>query len=311
MWSESTLKGFLSSSSGRSLVWAVWILAAVAAVATTAVVLGITRRVGDPVGVTDSFDEGVQTGGTVAARVGTSVIYHEDLPLIGIDDPSFLEVWAEDELLAGLARERGLENPRRSRLLQERVRQIYLRDELLSRTYGRIPFPDSVEVFRYMQSDSEAFMVERHYHQILVSSRQMADSVYGRLSRGENFQITAENLSIGQKAGIGGDLGFLTAGELMAYGIPEDAALADGLGQPSESTYGWHILMVTEERPLEDTVRVVRAVADDIHRSRMTAARDSLLEAASMERETYIDTLLLSRRRPAGPGAANYGGEDR
>lgn len=301
----------MSSSSGRSLVWAVWILAAVAAAATTVVVLGITRRVGDPVDVSDAFDDGVQTGNPVAASVGSSVIYHEDLPVIGIEDPSFLEVWVEDELLAGLAEESGLENPRRSRLLQERVRQIYLRDELLSRTYSGIPFPDSAEVFRYMQSDSPACMVERHYHQIILSSAQMADSVHGRLSLGENFQITAENLSVGQKAGIGGDLGFLTAVELMAYGIPRDAALLDGLGQPVESPYGWHILMVTEVRPLEDTSRVVRAVADDIYRNRMTSARDSLLEVASMERETYIDTLLLSRGRPAGSGAGSDGGEDR
>lgn len=301
----------MSSSSGRPLVWAVWILAAVSAAATTAVVLGITRRVGDPVNGAGTSEVGPQTDSPVAASVGSSAIYHEDLPVIGIDDPSFLEVWVEDELLAGLAREAGLENPRRSRLLQERVRQIYLRDELLSRTYRGIPFPDSAEVFRYMRSDSLAYMVERHYHQIIVSSAQAADSIHGRLSRGENFQITAENLSIGQKAGIGGDLGFLTAGELIAYGIPVDAALLDGLGQPLESPYGWHILMVTEERPLEDTVRVVRAVADDIHRSRMAAARDSLLEAASMEREIYIDTLLLSRGRPAGSGAASDGGEDR
>lgn len=301
----------MSSSSGRSLVWAVWILAAVAAAATTVVVLGITRRVGDPVDVSDAFDDGVQTGNPVAASVGSSVIYHEDLPVIGIEDPSFLEVWVEDELLAGLAEESGLENPRRSRLLQERVRQIYLRDELLSRTYSGIPFPDSAEVFRYMQSDSPACMVERHYHQIILSSAQMADSVHGRLSLGENFQITAENLSVGQKAGIGGDLGFLTAVELMAYGIPRDAALLDGLGQPVESPYGWHILMVTEVRPLEDTSRVVRAVADDIYRNRMMSARDSLLEVASMERETYIDTLLLSRGRPAGSGAGSDGGEDR
>ncbi|MFO8182609.1 MAG: peptidylprolyl isomerase [Candidatus Aegiribacteria sp.] len=301
----------MSSSNGRSLVWAVWTLAAVAAAATTVVVLGVTRRVEDPVDATGAYDDGVQTDSPVAASVGGSMIYHEDLPVIGIDDPSLLEVWVEDELLAGMARESGLENPRRSRLLQDRVRQIYLRDELLSRTYSGISFPDSAEVFRYMQSDSPAYMVERHYHQILVSTRQMADSVHGRLSLGENFQITAENLSIGQKAGTGGDLGFMTAGELMAYGIPRDAALPDGLGDPVESPYGWHIIMVTEERPLEDTARVVRAVADDIYRNRMTASRDSLLEVARMERETYIDTLLLSRGRPAGSGADSDGGGDR
>ncbi len=228
----------------------------------------------------------------VAARVDSSVIYREDMAIVGID-PSALEKWIEDELLAALAVQRGLENARKSRLLQERARQLYLRDELLSSIYRRIPFPDSSDVFRYMNSDSLAYLVERHYYQILVSNEEAADSIHERLALGESFQITAERLSIGQKAGIGGDLGFLTAGELIMYGVPRGHAVIEGLGNVTYTSYGWHIFLVDEIRPLEDTSRVVRSLADDIYRQRMVAARDSLLEIAASSREVYFDSMLI------------------
>ncbi len=214
------------------------------------------------------------------------------MAIIGID-PSVLEEWIEDELLASLAAERGLENTRKSRLLQDRARQLYLRDELLSSVYRGITFPDSSDVFRYMRSDSLAYLVERHYYQILLSNESSADSIHERLSSGENFQITAERLSLGQKAGIGGDLGFLTAGELIMYGVPWENAVIEGLGDVAVTSYGWHIFLVDEVRPLEDTLRVVRSLADDIYRERMDAARDSVLEIAALSRDVYVDPALF------------------
>lgn len=221
------------------------------------------------------------------------MIYNEDIAIIGID-PLLLEEWVQDELLAALAAERGLENTRKSRLLQDRVRQIYLRDELLASVYRGIPFPDSSEVFQYMSSDSLAYMVERHYYQILVSNEATADSIHQRLSAGENFQITAERLSLGQKAGIGGDLGFMTAGELIMYGVPRGYVVIEGLGDVTDTVYGWHIFLVDDIRPLEDTSRVVRSLADDIYRERMVAARDSILEIAASSREVYLDPMLIN-----------------
>ncbi len=221
------------------------------------------------------------------------MIYLEDMAIIGID-PVLLEEWIQDELLAALAVQRGLENTRKSRLMQDRVRQIYLRDELLASVYRGIPFPDSSEVFRFMRSDSLAYMVERHYYQILLSNEAMADSIHERLSAGESFQITAERLSLGQKAGIGGDLGFMTAGELISYGVPRGYAVIEGLGDVTDTAYGWHIFLVDEIRPLEDTSRVVRSLADDIYRERMIAARDSILEIAASSREVYLDPMFIN-----------------
>jgi len=268
-----------------------WILVAISVTVTVAVVIVINRRIAS-IGSSELFESGSRIDDRpVAARVDSSVIYMEDMAIAGID-PGRLEEWTEDELLASLAAQRGLENTRKSRLLQDRARQIYLRDELLSSLYRGIPFPDSSEVFRFMRSDSLAYLVERHYYQILVSDESTADSIHERLSWGENFQITAERLSIGQKAGIGGDLGFITAGELIMYGVPREHAVIEGLGDVTDTDYGWHIFLVDEIRPLEDTSRVVRSLADDIYRERMNAARDSVIEIAASNREVYLNPAL-------------------
>jgi len=261
-------------------------------IATVSVVVVINRRMASisSAGVVEVNNS--MENQQIAASVDSSVIYMEDMTIAGIT-PSLLEEWIEDELLAELAAELGYENVRKSKLLQDRARQVYLRDELLAYTYARIPFPDNTEVFQYMSSDSLAFMVERHYYQIIVANKSMADSIHQKLLWGENFQITAERLSIGQKAGIGGDLGFLTAGELIAYGVPVEQSVIEGLGDVISTNYGWHIFLVDEIRQLEDTSRVVRSLADDIYRQRLATARDSLLVMASAEKDIFLDSTLV------------------
>jgi parvulin-like peptidyl-prolyl isomerase len=283
----------LSISNKRNyLVIAIWVLSVVAIVATVSIVVVINKRINSVSSIEFIEIHSSMENQRIVASVDSSVIYMEDMAIVGIT-PSLLEEWIEHELLAEMACAQGFENVRKSRLLQARARQVYLSDELLSYAYARVPFPDSAEVFQYMRSDSLAFMVERHYYQILVANESMADSIHEKLSWGENFQITAERLSMGQKAGIGGDLGFLTAGELIAYGVPAEQSVIEGLGDVISTNYGWHILLVDEIRQLEDTSRVVWSLADDIYRQRLEAAKDSLLVIASAEMEVFLDLTLL------------------
>lgn len=242
---------------------------------------------------TQSIDGPVNASEDVAARVGESVLLRSDLVLAGIQGSS-VNQWVEDELLAELAVQRGLENLSLSRLVQNRARQLYLRDELLENAYSTVPFPGTSEVLEFMMMDSLHYMVERHYYHILLADRHLADSIYTRLSWGESFQLSAERLSIGQKAGLGGDLGFLTSGELTAMGIPREQAMINGLGDILQTEYGWHILLVDDIRPLTDTSRAVWTIADFMYRQRLEAVRDGLIQTAMENREVYIDSTLFN-----------------
>lgn len=275
------------------LIWTVWLAAAVAAAATVTVMLGVNRRAGTDA-MSEVLTEDSLQDREVAVSVDSTVLYMDEIRIAGAE-PAMAAQWIEDQLLADLAVQRGYENRVESRLIMDRARQLYLRDELLNRVYSSVPFPDSSEVWDLMSTDSAAYLIERHYFQILVANESMADSVYRRLELGENFQILAERLSIGQKAGVGGDMGYLTAGELMFYGIPENTAgLEEGYGEPVKTPYGWHILLVDDVRQMEDTARAVRSLAEGMYRNRLETARDSLVRLAAEQSEVYISPRLTS-----------------
>ncbi|MBD3278637.1 MAG: hypothetical protein GF388_10075 [Candidatus Aegiribacteria sp.] len=287
------------------LIWGVWLAAAVAVAATVTVMIGVNRRAGSEAH-SSVFEEDSLQDREVAVRVDSTILYMDEIRIAGAE-PAMVAQWVEDQLLADMAVQRGYENTVECRLIMERARQLYLRDELLNHVYSSVPFPDSGEVYDIMASDSAAYLVERHYFQILVANESMADSVYQRLELGENFQILAERLSLGQKAGIGGDMGYLTAGELMFYGIPANVALLEeGHGEPVESPYGWHILLVDDIRQMEDTVRAVRSLAEGIYRNRLEALRDSLVQLEVEQSEIYISPRITSE----GISEPNYQDQD-
>jgi hypothetical protein len=218
--------------------------------------------------------------GAVAARVDEAVLYVEDLPLLGLD-PADVREWSRDELLARAAEEEGLENPRVSRILQQRARQVYLRDRMVERLEGSLAVPTEQEALGYMRSHPDEFLLERHYYHILLADSALADSIHRRLAGGDNFQTTAQRVSLNQKAAVGGDLGFVTGGEVFLAGLPREAASLQGISPVYETPGGWQILMATDTRPLEDTTRVAAMVREYLFNQRLEAALDSVASGAS------------------------------
>lgn len=221
-------------------------------------------------------------GGEVAARVGDAFLYREDMALLDLDEQAVLD-WYRDELLARTAVDEGLENPAVSRLLQQRARQVYLRDVMLEHIGASVDYPTEQEALAYMGQFPDEFLLERHYFHILLADSATADSVHRRLSGGDAFQITAQRVSLSQKAAIGGDLGFVTGGELFLAGLPREAATLDGLGPVYRTPDGWHILMTSETRALPDStrVRVITALREHLFSQRLETAVETVVSAAS------------------------------
>jgi len=257
-----------------------------AAVALTAGVLaGSFLLAGRPVAGTSV--ERVEDDRVVAARVGGQALYLDEIRIVGTGAGP--EAWVDDELLAQLASESGLEDPTVSSFVQRRARQLYLRDELLSRTFSAIAAPTEEDAFVLMRTDSLLYMVERHYFEILLADSMVAESLLTRLRAGQSFQVAAENLSLGQRAALGGDMGFLAGGELTGRGLPGSVGRLEGLSGVTPSEYGWHIFLVNETRPLTDTARVVQSLCQVIETQRRGEAVDSLLSAARAGRDVEVD----------------------
>lgn len=258
----------------------------------SAVVLAATLVVAVPVLRSDyrrapSRESMSPVRGVVAARVEDAVLYREDMALLNLEEGAANE-WHRNELLARTAVEEGLENPAISRIVQQRARQVYLRDTILNRIAASLEYPTEQEALAYMGQYPEQFLLERHYYHILLADSALADSIHGRLAGGDSFQLTAQRVSLSQKAAIGGDLGFVTGGELFLAGLPREAAELDGLGPVFSGGDQWHILMVTESRPLENTSRVVSAVREYLFSQRFEAAVESVVADAARRYDSEV-----------------------
>jgi hypothetical protein len=252
-----------------------WIFTVVVAVATIFILLSFSGTAGNNEAVSDPGN----TGREIVATVGSHHLYASDIAATRAGEGA-VDMWVRDQLLACAAEEAGLENPAISRFVQERAKQLYLRDLMEEHIISSVDSPDSEEVLSYMQSNPELFLVERHYFQIIAADSSMAESLHVRLGWGQNFQITAQNFSLGQKAAIGGDLGFITGGEMLIQGLPMEIVLLDGLSEVVPSNLGYHIFKVSETRELTDSIRVMRSAAEALYNARIDDAVDSVLRAA-------------------------------
>ncbi len=267
------------------------LLPAVAVAVSVVVILGAFLLAGRSAAVDDGMpatgEGGADPDRHVAASVGDRCLYADEISLVGTGPGP--ESWVEDELLAQLAVESGLEDPVVSGFIQRRARQVYLRDLMLESALASVEEPTADEVMALMRTDSLLYLVERHYFEILTADSLAAESLRARISAGQSFQVTAENISLGQKAAIGGDMGFMVGGELTGRGFPAVTGRLDGLGGVVGSDLGWHIVLVTETRPLTDPARVVQSLSQVMLEQERLAGVDSLLDAARAVREGEVD----------------------
>ena len=223
------------------------------------------------------------------ASVGGRTLLRDQASLARLDSAG-VQAWVRDELLAQYAESLGITEPEGVRLAMLRARQVLLRDRLLTDVFEDVQPPGRREVLEIVASDSLTYGVERHFYQILVGDSAAAESIRARLDWGESFQITAQRMSMGQRAGIGGDMGFLTGGELVLRGFPDTLSRLEGLSPVCGSPRGWHIFLVTETRPLEDTARLVRSLSGPLYERRLQASLDSLVDVAAMTIDVEIDS---------------------
>ncbi len=264
---------------------AAWTAAVLAAAATLWVLLGSH---GSQEQLHREVDGTEVSRGNPVAVVGDYTLYDTDLALIRAGDGA-AEAWTRDQILACAAENAGLENPAVGAFVAARARQLYLRDLMVDSLIRSVEYPSIAVIHARMELEPQLYLIERHYHQIILADSAMADSVLARLERGQNFAITAVNISLGQKAGVGGDLGFVTGAEMLAQGLPMEIALLEGLSPVIESSLGWHIFSVSETRALQDSVRGVQSAGQIIYETRIQTAIDSVLSVAGEELSVEVE----------------------
>jgi peptidyl-prolyl cis-trans isomerase SurA len=188
----------------------------------------------------------------------------------------------------------------RNRMLVERVLQkdmarerVEVGDDELRKFYAenldRLPQrPEVVHlktIFMGFETSSNA----------AIAARQKVDALRARIVAGEDFAEVAKAESEDPSAPLGGDLGFVRPQDLREPAFAQAAGTLEPgqLSEPVMTTYGYHLIQVTEKRadsgevrlrhilvraqPSEDDVEEVFASANAIHADLKAAASfDSL-----------------------------------
>lgn len=172
---------------------------------------------------------------------------------------------------------------------RQRVGESILIEKVVYEAVGKALEPDDEELLRYFRGHAGEFSLgERlHLRQIVVRTREEAEALRVRVTKGESFMELARRHSLTPDAEQGGDVGTFSRGEMP----PEfNQAFNLDVNQVSpvvQSSYGYHLFWVIEKIPS-------RLVPFEEVR---TQVRDRMLQE---RRENAYKTWLKRLREKAG-----------
>jgi len=132
--------------------------------------------------------------------------------------------------------------------------------------------------------------------QIVVRDRETAQEIWNRLKDGEDFAALASKYSIGPEAIRGGDLGYLTRGEMPD---PLDETIfrlpVNKISPVVQSPYGFHIVKVSEIMParVKSFAEVKDEIIAEIRAQKEEAAYINWLNALKLAAVVKKDNTVL------------------
>lgn len=136
-----------------------------------------------------------------------------------------------------------------------------------SQTTELIPVRDGIHILKLVErkgGDQKAIVPQYQTRHILIqpsevvspeNAKQMIDSLYSRLQKGEDFAVLASTYSNDPgSARDGGSLGWVTPGMMVPEFDDKMKNTPKGqISEPFQSQFGWHILQVTDTRQQDMT----------------------------------------------------------
>ena len=173
------------------------------------------------------------------------------------------------------------------------------REKLIANLTAQIPEPDVVEIQTYYQQHQSEFRSgeEVRVRQILVNDEAIAKEIQQKLKAGANFGELSSEFSRAPNAKRGGEIGFVSRGEVPK--MFEDQIFRLQPGQVSEiigTDSSFHIFKVEERRPAG--MLDLQAAAPVIHaRLREERIRERLAQLVAASRRD-MTIAVLTRRLP-------------
>ncbi|HTZ38949.1 MAG TPA: peptidylprolyl isomerase [Syntrophales bacterium] len=136
------------------------------------------------------------------------------------------------------------------KIWSEELRKRLLLEKLVNQEVNSKIIVSDEEAMAYYQTNRNRYYSEETVHvaQIVVSTKEKADTVVKRLQAGEDFSKIAQEISTGPEASKGGDLGMFTRGVMpeafdrVVFSLPEGRT-----SKVVKSPYGFHVFKVLKK----------------------------------------------------------------
>lgn len=229
-------------------------------------------------------------------RVNDTVLTEDDLvnlmpegelaPLEIRDKRLFIKRWIETELLCQEALNRKIhKDPRVQARVKNQKRQFLSNHMLFLAMREKIKVtPEEIE--NYFDQHREEYVNEYRVKHILVNTREEAEEVIDLLGK-HSFEWVANRYSVDPEAGRGGDLGYLTKGNMIpAF---EEVIFDMKPGEVSgiiESDFGFHVIKMVGMREA-----LARVGLDDVKEQIMSSL---VMEKRKRFYSEFMDSLWSS-----------------
>jgi hypothetical protein len=232
-----------------------------------------------------------------------------DLSQLGPEVASaMLDQYVEETILSEYAATHGVEVP--AEQIAAAVRKeggstvLDKRDEmrrqtLLSRLSADVPDPSDADVRSFYEAHPDEFRNSEavRVRQILVHEENLANAINERLKKGESFEALSREHSLAPNAKRGGEIGYVSRGELPK--MFEDVIFALQPGQasaPIRTDSSFHIFQVDERRSA-GTVDLATAAPAIKIRLREEAVRQRVADVVASSRRD-MQVAVLTKRLP-------------
>lgn len=255
----------------------------------------VVARVGDRMLTLENFKRYLdRTTGTDLAQMGAEVA------------SAMLDQYIEEIMLAEYAAAHGIEVPAEtiassvrndpaSTVLEKRDEMR--RQKLIAQMSADVPLPTDADVRQYYDQHVTDFKSgeEVHVRQILVHDESLAGDIASRLRKGAAFEDLSAQYSLAPNAKRGGDIGYVSRGELPkmfedVIFLLKPGAVSDVIR--TDSTF--HIFKVDERRP-PGQVDIQTAAPVIRQRMREDTIRERMAQLIQKSRNDLQVTILTHR----------------
>ncbi len=231
-------------------------------------------------------------------RVGTAVLAGEDLktlvpederiPLTVDERREFVRRWVDTEIFYQEALRRGLKNDSHIQARLKELEHEFLADYLVFSELRKRTEVTEEEIEANFSAHEREYMYEYRVSQILVNAPEEAERVK-ELLKTKSFAWVANRYSVDPVAKRGGDLGYLTKGNM----IPELEAVVFSMkpGEVSgiiQSDFGYHVFKLDDVREALVAVRI-----EDVREQIMNSI---MLEKRKKAYGEFLDSLKASAK---------------